>query len=119
MFSATGTDGLVTVTPGFNDLTTRLTLTAGPGLAFDRSRVATRLLAVSDWMVSAKPVTLTVVLVGGLITIRFCGTTYWIGLTVSVLNVGGFWAKATTPTIKTDNPTASSLMRQLSMTQLT
>src|ERR1035437_4698655 len=88
--STNGTDGFWTVTPASCGVTTRFTLTAGPGLTFDRSKVARSLSAVIDWMVSASPFTLTVVLVGALMTISPDGMVHWKALTVNVLNVGGF-----------------------------
>src|ERR1700674_3677867 len=97
----------------------RFTLTAWPGLAFVRSKVATRLSGVMDWIESARPVTLTLVLVGGLMTTRLAGIVNSSLLTVSVLKVGGVCEKATAPSIRTDSPRASSFRRQLSVTQFT
>src|SRR5487761_43093 len=98
----------------------RFAFTARPGLTFARSKLAVRLLAVTDWRVSARPLTLTVTSVGALMTTRLLAKLlYWIGLTVKALKVGGFCAKATAPNIKTESPIASSLRRQPSVTQLT
>src|SRR5665213_2719053 len=98
----------------------RFAFTAGPCLTVNRSKLAVRLLAVTDWRVSARPLTLTVTFVGALMTTRLrARLLYRIVLTVNVLKVDGFCAKATAPNIKTESPIASSLRRQLSVTQLT
>jgi len=91
MLRASGSTGFCTVTPRTSDLTIRLTLTLGPGVALDTSIDATTLLDVTELMVSARPVTVTVVLVGGLITISPAGPAPMMSMfLVNVLDVGGF-----------------------------
>src|SRR5260370_17654524 len=70
MLSATGLGGFWIVSPGTSDLATGVTLTLGPGLTLVRSMVTTTLFDVTLTMVSARPFTVIVALLGGWITTR-------------------------------------------------
>ena len=87
MFRAIGV--VWTATLGMTDFPTRFTLTLGPGKAARTSAVAAVLPALTALTRSAKPVTVTVVVFGGLMRMRPDGTVYAIP-TCSVLDVGGF-----------------------------
>src|ERR1700693_4268925 len=69
MLTANG-GGLSTVTPLTSDLATTLSLTFGPGFALLASTTATMLSDFNVAIKSARPLTLTVVVVGGLISTR-------------------------------------------------
>src|ERR1700693_2541946 len=100
--------GFCTRRPSTEEAAVTFSFTAAPGFAWVASAVAVRVFGANA-IRSALPVTVTVVLLGGLVTTMFDpGLKPYVKATEKVFVVGGFCAKATAPSMRIASPRASS-----------